>query len=141
MAGRYLARGRVGPRTHLSTDNSNAPIKSLQSAAERPSRLRWDARPFALKRIAGPGDSTTSEDEFDFCAALPRRRSSCSASSSRRLSSAISDRYVPAAFLRDRVSARISLRATRAIYLLRRAAMLGIDRLRDWRRTVVTAGR
>src|SRR3954453_4925001 len=80
----------------------------------------------ALKRV--PGETESSLAAAGTACSPPRlaRRNWRSSSWTRRFNAAISERYVAEDFLREEVSRRISLRATRAISSFRTDATLDI---------------
>ena len=78
----------------------------------------------ALKRVPGETEASFAATGAAACPPRPPRRSWRSRSITRRLSAAISERYVLDDFFNDEVSRRISLRATRAISSFRADAIL-----------------
>src|SRR6187401_1216456 len=84
---------------------------------------------FALKRALGETESSFAAAGDDDAAVRTARRSWCSSSSTRRFRAAISERWVVDDFFSEKVSRRISLRATRAISSFRTDAtfdMVGV---------------
>src|SRR5450755_344779 len=105
-------------------DWAEVPNSSPHAVTESPRRLRCDTRLLALKRCALSASCVLATAEVG--AALGRWWSCCSSTRVRRFRAAISERCVETDFLSPAVSARTSLRATRAISALRMAAMFGM---------------
>ncbi len=98
------------------------------ASADKPSRFRCDASPFALKRCLT--SAMSSEAEATECLfARDFRRSSLSRDDTWRFSAASSDRYLFDALLSPSISDLISLRAMRDISTFRILATLGMHRI------------